>query len=337
VLSKFGLPQMLDAVAKTGSRELFTVTVIGMCAAVALVSGLMGLSAALGAFAAGVVVSESIYSHRVLSDVLPFKDLFLTVFFVSVGLLLDTNEIFQNFGFISLIVIATLLFKGAIAALAARASGLRRNSWILTALALSSTGEFSIVLFNKAFDFDILTNEWEQIILASTAISMAAVPSLMKYGIGLNEKMRKHKSAEICRWEEEVGMVHQIESLKEHVIICGYGPVGQNLHRNLELADIPVVVLEMNPDTIKSLLKKGTKALFADVSHPESLELAQLSTARGIAVTFPHVEIATSLARNAIEIKPDIRVYARCKFAADVEKLEASGVHHSHAVLCQKS
>ncbi len=328
LLSRYGLPQMLDAVAKTKSRELFTITVLGMCAAVALVSGLMGLSAALGAFAAGVVVSESIYSHRVLSDVLPFKDLFLTVFFVSVGLLLDTGVMFDHFGFISLVVLATLIAKAAIAAIAARLSGLRKNTWILTAMALASTGEFSIVLFNKAFGFQILDPLWEQIILASTAISMAAVPSLMKWGLVVSKKLRKHKSTDICRWEEEVGMVHQIETLENHIIICGYGPVGENLHRNLSLADVDVVVLEMNPDTVKSLLSRGIKALFADARDVESLNLAQLKTARGIAITFPHVEVACTLAKHALEAKQDIIVHARCKFLSDVAELEKNGVHH---------
>ncbi len=113
-LSRFGIPQVLDAVAKTRSRELFTVTVVGLCAAVAVGSGMLGLSPALGAFAAGVVVSGSIYSHRVLADVLPFKDLFLTVFFVSIGLLIDLQSILENWHFIlgfSLLIIAA---KGVI-------------------------------------------------------------------------------------------------------------------------------------------------------------------------------------------------------------------------------
>jgi len=194
ILSKFGLPQMLDAVAKTRSNELFTVTVIGMCAAVALVSGLLGLSAALGAFAAGVVVSESIYSHRVLSDVLPFKDLFLTVFFVSVGLLLDVGIIMNNIGYIILMVALIILIKGVIAALAARASGLKMNTWILPAVALASTGEFSIVLFNKIFEEPVISDLWEQIILAATAITMSLLPSMMKWGFAYSKKVRKHKS-----------------------------------------------------------------------------------------------------------------------------------------------
>ena len=123
-------------------------------------------------------------------------------------------------------------------------------------------------------------------------------------------------------------MVHQIETLENHIIICGYGPVGENLHRNLSLADVDVVVLEMNPDTVKSLLSRGIKALFADARDVESLNLAQLKTARGIAITFPHVEVACTLAKHALEAKQDIIVHARCKFLSDVAELEKNGVHH---------
>jgi len=310
ILSKFGLPQMLDAVAKTRSNELFTVTVIGMCAAVALVSGLLGLSAALGAFAAGVVVSESIYSHRVLSDVLPFKDLFLTVFFVSVGLLLDVGIIMNNIGYIILMVALIILIKGVIAALAARASGLKMNTWILPAVALASTGEFSIVLFNKIFEEPVISDLWEQIILAATAITMSLLPSMMKWGFAYSKKVRKHKSK------------------KDHVIICGYGPVGQNLHRNLEQVGISVVILETNAETVKSLLSRGVKALFADASDHESLELANLSTARGLAITFPNIDLIPSLAKYALSKNSSILLYARSKFLANVEALEEAGVHH---------
>ena len=306
ILSRHGLPQMLDAVAQTRSRELFTVTVIGMCAAVALISGMLGLSPALGAFAAGVVVSESIYSHRVLSDVLPFKDLFLTIFFVSVGLLLDVGVMLENAGAILLLSLAILCLKGAITGVAARLSGLKMQTWLLPALALSSTGEFSIVLFNSVFGFKFLTPQWEQIILASTALTMALVPSLMKWGHTYAKRVRTHKSAEVCRWEEEMGIVSQIEALHDHIIICGYGPVGKNLHQNLQRAQVPVVVLEMNPNTVKKLLSEGTKALFADARDPEALMLAKVELARGVAITFPDTEVVETLTHFAREKKKNV-------------------------------
>ena len=260
-LSRHGFPQMLDAVARTRSRELFTITVIGLCAAVALVSGLLGLSPALGAFAAGVVVSESIYSHRVLSDILPFKDLFLTVFFVSVGLLIDLDVIAAYWDVILMATVAIILLKGLVVAFAARWSGLRKGSWIVTTAALSSTGEFSIVLLNRASEFSALSNQWEQVLLASTAISMGLVPTLMKWSLGWAEKLR-YSSKEFCGQEHEtLGIGGQVMGLNEHVIICGYGPVGQNLHHNLSRANVGVVVLETNPETGEALASgRGDRA-----------------------------------------------------------------------------
>lgn len=328
VLSRNGFPQMLDAVARTRSRELFTLTVIGLCAAVALASGLLGLSPALGAFAAGVIVSESIYSHRVLSDILPFKDLFLTVFFVSVGLLIDLTVLQQNAYYIIVVTLTIILLKGAIAALAAKLSGLKMGAWIVPAAALCSTGEFSIVLFNKIGEFPVLEPKWEQIILGSTALSMGLVPTLMKLSLKYAEKRRRHKTSQYCKWEESMGLIQQIESMEDHVIVCGYGPVGQNLTENLIAAHIPFIVMEMNADTVKHLLNKGIKAVFADASDEESLHVANISTARSLAITFPACSIAIQAAKQARELNPNIIVYARSKFISDTEKLKAAGIQN---------
>lgn len=327
VLSRHGFPQMLDAVARTRSRELFTITVIGLCAAVALVSGLLGLSPALGAFAAGVVVSESIYSHRVLSDILPFKDLFLTVFFVSVGLMIDLDVIAEYWPTILMATVAIILLKGAIVALAAYWSGLRKGSWVVTTAALCSTGEFSIVLLNRASEFDALSNQWEQVLLASTAFSMGLVPTLMKLSLGWAEKMRRSSKAFCGQEHETLGMGSQMMGLNDHVIICGYGPVGQNLHRNLSRANVGVVVLETNPETVKRLHGQGVIALFADASDKESLELAQIEQARGIAFTFPDEHTALKSMHSAKELNAEIRLYARAKFAGQAERLKSAGVH----------
>ena len=135
-LSRYGVPQLLAAVANTRSRELFTVAVVGLCVVVAVIAGLLGLSPALGAFVAGVVVSNSIYSHRILADVLPFKDLLLTLFFVSIGLLIDLQTLAEYWALILIGTVATIVAKGITAAIAAKVSGLRSGDWLLTAAAL---------------------------------------------------------------------------------------------------------------------------------------------------------------------------------------------------------
>ncbi|MBT8044634.1 MAG: cation:proton antiporter, partial [Verrucomicrobiae bacterium] len=325
-LSKFGIPQILDAVAKTRSRELFTVTVVGLCAAVAVGSGMLGLSPALGAFAAGVVVSGSIYSHRVLSDVLPFKDLFLTVFFVSIGLLIDLQSIIENWHFIlacSLLIIAA---KGAIVAIAARLSGLRMGSWLTTAAALCSTGEFSIVLINRAGELGAVTPIMEQILLVCTALTMGLVPSLMKWSLPWAAKMRK-SSKHVHSSNRELSMKGKVDELKDHVIICGYGPVGRNLHQNLHKADIRVAVIEMNAATVKNLMQQGVKCIFADAGQKIALDLAHLESARAIAFTFPAKESVLSALPMIREINPEAVVYARTKFAADYLELKEAGVN----------
>ncbi len=340
VISRFGLPQMLDAVAKSGSRELFTVTVIGLCAAVALLSGVLGLSPALGAFAAGVVVSESIYSHRVLSDILPFKDLFLTIFFVSVGLLIDLQIVMNEWVLVLLITVALVLVKGAIVFVAARVSGLQKSRSLLVAAALCSMGEFSIVVLNRSMDLEVFSERMEQLILASTALSMALVPTLMKLGVSFCNKRSARAGAALAgghseaRWsaasdsEDEHGVGSQIENLTEHVIICGYGPVGQNLHKNLQTLHIPVVIIEMNPMTVKKLVGEGHFALYADARDREGLKAAKIEQARGLAVTFPDKEISLAIVHTAREMKESILLYVRCKFKADIADFEAAEINH---------
>lgn len=328
VLSKFGLPQILDAVAQTKSRELFTVTVIGLCAAVAMVSGVLGLSPALGAFAAGVVVSESIYSHRVLSDVLPFKDLFLTIFFVSVGLLIDLSVVMNEWVIISIISLGLIILKGSIVLLSAKLAGLQTGRALLVSAALCSTGEFSIVILNRAMDFEIFNTDWEQIILASTALSMGVVPSLMKLMIPFSNRIRHLKHEIRSAHERSLSLKDQIKQLEDHVIICGYGPVGQNLHENLAAHHIPVVILEMNPKTVKELIAKGHMALYGDAKEAESLELVAIKNARGIALTFPDKDLAVTTAGVARQHKPDILMYARCKFKADLPAYQNASINH---------
>lgn len=324
ILSRYGFPQILDAVAKTRSRELFTITVVGLCAVVALLSGLLGLSPALGAFAAGVVVSESIYSHRILSDILPFKDLFLTVFFVSIGLMIDVETLQQQWVAISVLTVATIVVKGLIAGVAARCSGLRWSQVWITAASLASTGEFSIVLLDYVSEYNIISEQWSQVLLASAAISMGLVPTLMKTSVKL--RLRKRAKAGTDLLKED--MKQQFAKLEDHVIICGYGPVGRNLHAQLINSRVQAVIVDMNPDVIKSLQRTGHKAIYGDISDEIALQLAHVETARSLVMTFPNVGASVKTASHALAKNPKLLLYARARFSSDVLKLESAGFQH---------
>ncbi|MCH2331421.1 MAG: cation:proton antiporter, partial [Roseibacillus sp.] len=330
-LSRRGIPQILHAVARTRSRELFTVTVVGLCAAVAFGAVQLNLSAALGAFAAGLVVSESIYSHRVLADILPFRDLFLTIFFVSIGLLIDLGEVASNWALITSVTLIILVIKFGAGFLAAKRLGVGLRPCLLAAAALASTGEFSLVLFERIADFGVFESwpELEQVLLVSTAIGMGFVPALMRFSDWLVPALERRgwlqgKADPVVELTPE----GEREALSGHVIVCGYGPVGRVLQESLAKCNIGALILELNADTVHEMVGHGILGLYADARQPEALEMAGVERARGIAFTFPDVDAAIAGMRLARQRNPEILVYARAKFTGEADRLREEGADH---------
>ncbi|MFT6243164.1 MAG: CPA2 family monovalent cation:H+ antiporter-2 [Akkermansiaceae bacterium] len=328
VMSIYVVPHLLHAVATSRSRELFTVTVVGLCAIIAWGANWFGLSLALGAFAGGLVVSESIYSHKVLADVLPFKDLFLTVFFVSVGLLIDLEQVLESWWIIGLGVLGILVVKGCIITLIAKHLGLRLRQALIAGAALASSGEFSLVLLARASDLGGIAPEVEQVLLACTAISMALVPTLMRGAAPLSKVMERWPIFHHRESRNEFKEGAKVEVLSDHVVICGYGPVGLALHEAMDRLSVPVVVIEMNATTVRDLHKRGVQVLFADATNPQTMALARVAEARAIAFTFPEPLLAIEGVRAARGFNPGIVTFARAKFANGVELLQKEGVHH---------
>lgn len=331
LLGRYGLTPLLHAVARTRSRELFTLTVIGLCAGVAFAGGALDLSLALGAFAAGLVVSESIYSHRILSDILPFKDLFLAIFFISVGLLIDLSMVAADWPRILLVSTLILVIKGGIVFLVLQWIKLPGRPSMLAAASLASTGEFSIVLIGKAGGYRPFDASTEQMLLICTAVTMAVVPTLMRY------------ASPFAKWLERKGVlnVHQlspesmtptkmIKEIADHAIICGYGPVGRSLNEALKRCGVDTLVMEQNSDTVRALQQEGQPVLFADATHAEALALAGIERARLVAFTFPAVNatcIAVPLVR---ERNSGIYIFGRAKYPSEVTRLRELGVQVIH-------
>lgn len=330
LFGKFVNEPILHRVARTRSRELFTLAVIALCAVVALAGEALNLSLSLGAFAAGLVVSESIYSHRILSDILPFKDLFLTIFFVSVGLLIDVGALLENWVWVLAGTVAVLVIKGAIVLGAVRVMKLPLRPALLAAASLSSMGEFSLVLLSQAGQFRELDPVLSQILLGCTAVSMGLVPSLMR------------ATTPVGRWLDDRGIGRSgpaptghalglaTDTLTDHAVICGYGPVGRAINEALRRSGVETIVLELNSDTVRDLKRQKQRVLFADASHPEALDLAGIEHARMIAFTFPAVEFTLAALPLVRERNAEICVFARAKFPNEVEKLRAQDVQVIH-------
>jgi len=331
LLGRYGLTPLLHAVARTRSRELFTLTVIGLCAGVAFAGGALDLSLALGAFAAGLVVSESIYSHRILSDILPFKDLFLAIFFVSVGLLIDLSVVAAEWPRVLLGSMVILMLKGCIVFGVLKRLKLPGRPAMLAAGSLASTGEFSLVLIGKAGGYRPFDPATEQMLLVCTAVTMAAVPSLMR------------GAAPFARWLEDNGILalHKpppasmapskvIKQLSDHAIICGYGPVGRALNEALKRCGVDTLVLELNSETVLTLKRQGQPVLFADATHPEALDLAGIARARLVAFTFPAVNATCAAVPLVRERNPEICIFGRAKYPNEVSRLRELDVQVIH-------
>ena len=325
LLARFVIPHVLHAVARTRSRELFTLTVAGLCIGVAYLAALMDLSLVLGAFVAGLAVSECMYKHRIMAEVGPFKDLFLMIFFVSVGLGIDVRQVAEDW--LPVLSITTLLLvgKSVLIALIARLLGLRWRAAVVAGIGMGSAGEFSLVLIGKTSRLTEWPGEFNQPLMAALALSMAMVPVLMGFAPGLAAWLeRKAPSLFLRRRSVELLQRGSLQ-LSDHAVICGYGPVGQSLADALSEQGMGTLVIDLNADEIRRLQSEGQPALFADASQPEVWELCGLERARLVAFTFP-ATIAIEPAMQIIREKnPSLPIVVRTAFTKAAEHLETAG------------
>jgi monovalent cation:H+ antiporter-2, CPA2 family len=326
-LARWIIPHLLHAVARTRSRELFTLTVTGLCLGVALLAGVLELSLALGAFVAGLTVSESIYKHRILADVMPLKDLFLTMFFVSVGLMIDLPAALSAAPAILGLAAAILLVKAMLVFGISWKLGLRPRAAVYAATGLASAGEFSLVLTQKVSSICPWPPGVEQILLASMALSMGLVPVLMGFSDRLGAWIEPFCKNRELKGKELLPPAKRVQKLSDHVIICGYGPVGQMVVANLNRQGIASVVIELNADTVKQLSAAGQPVLFADAKHEETWLLAGVPRARLVVFTFPDASAVAEALPAIHALKPEVAILARCKFASDAVRLQEMGVN----------
>ncbi|MBX7210968.1 MAG: cation:proton antiporter [Verrucomicrobiaceae bacterium] len=327
-LAKWVIPRLLHAVADTRSRELFTLTVVGLCVGLAFLGGMLELSLALGAFVAGLAVSDSIYRHRILADVMPLKDLFLTLFFVSVGLMIDLRVALRWWPQILLATTALMFFKSTIITLIGRGLSLRTRPALLGALSLSGAGEFGLVLMQRAGELQPWSPAVQQVMLASTALSMGLIPFAMKMGDPIADLLKRlGLSGKATPMPLDVKPSERIKAMSDHAIVCGYGPVGQRLVEALDESGVPSIIVDLNAETVRRLHKAGRQVLFADAAHSETWDLAGIERARLIAFTFPDTNTTTAALPIILQHNREVTVIARAKFAPEAEALLQKGVH----------
>ena len=326
VCARWLIPLLLHAVTRTRNRELFTLSVVGCCIGLAFIGGMLNLGLALGAFVAGLAVSDSIYKPRILADVMPIKDLFLTLFFVSVGLMVDVRLAAQHWQAVLGLTVVLMLIKAVLITTIARRLGLAHRQALMAGIGLSSAGEFSLVLLQKAGPAAVWSADTQQILIGSAALSMGLLPALMRAGEPMGAWMEKRGwGRRRAKLPESDILRQRIKGLTHHAIIVGHGPVGEKLNKALLDQGTATLVIDLNAETVRTLKRQGQPVLFADAAHEETWELSRLSEARLVAFTFPDATISAEGIALVRHQRQDIPILARARFASDLERLKRLG------------
>lgn len=323
-LARYLMPKILFVIIRMRIRELFIIASLFLCLGMALLTSSFELSLALGAFLAGIIISESEYSHQVVSDILPFKDLFSSVFFISIGMLLNLRVAWSQKYFILILVILILVIKAFIVFLVVRIIGHNLRIALITGLSLAQIGEFSFVLANVGKDNGLLAENAFQAFIASSILTILATPFLIQFAPLLAEK-----SAQIFSWKPRKYSTEEkmLGELKNHVIIAGFGLNGQNLARVLKESGIPYVILELNPDIVREALDKSECIIFGDVSSREILKASGVERAKAIVFAISDPKSTKRGVKISRQLSQNIFIIVRTRYASEIDELYKLGAN----------
>lgn len=319
------VPTILYHIARVRSRELFSLSVLTICFSVAWLASSLGLSLAIGAFLAGLIISESDYRHEAVGNVIPLQDVFSCLFFVSIGMLLDLEFVIEQPLLIISITAGVLLLKASVVAITASFLGLPLRVMILSAIALCQIGEFSFVLAKAGIQYQLANAYLYQLFLSVALLSMALAPWLISQGpqiLGLVAKLPFPK-----RWKRGMCLSDQKnrQYYEQHIIIIGFGIAGRSLAHAAKQANLPFVVLEINPDTVKQEKAKGIPIHFGDATHEAVLHHLHVSSAKAIAIMINDPQAARRAVVLARKLNPNAYVIVRARYLQEVPVLKQLG------------
>jgi CPA2 family monovalent cation:H+ antiporter-2 len=317
-------PPVLRAIVLVRSRELFIIATIFLALGTAYGATLFGLSLALGAFLAGIVLSESEYGHQIMAEILPFRDSFNSLFFISIGMLIDLRFAAENAWFLVATVLAILGGKILTGGLAVLALGFPVRVAGLVALGLAQVGEFSFVLLREGGRLGLATSDGYQLFLGASVVTMILTPAFIGAGPRVSHWLAQ-KGGRAGRHRDWLAPDEQTEKLHDHFIICGFGLNGRRLARLLRENELPYVVIETNPRTVRLARAEGEPIYFGDVSNYEILRHAGAAHARGIVFAISDRTILARAISQARLANPDLHIIARIKRLEDARELREAG------------
>lgn len=315
------LRPLFHYIAQARSSELFMLTALLVVLGAAFLTEHYGLSAALGAFLAGAMLGETEYAHQIESDIQPFRDILLGFFFISIGLMFDLRVVTEYWPVLIGIIFALILFKFILIALLAKFAGSSLKISLRTGLILAQGGEFGLFLLAVAFDQNILAITPYQIMLATIVLSMAISPLLIRN----SERIADMLFSIFKKSKDESDLSKPPKALGDHVIICGYGRVGQTLARFLEYEGIPYVGIDIDPSRLVEAKTASEPVFFGDPAQESVLVAANIMEAKVLIIAFNHPKQALKVLKSARRLNKDVPIIVRTTDDQELESLQIAG------------
>ncbi len=327
ISARYLVPKLLYRVAGTRNNEIFLLAVLVLAFSVAFITSLTGVSLALGAFLAGMVISESDYNHHTIGNILPLILVFTSFFFLSVGMLLDIRFLLDHLVIIVGITLLVIVVKSIMAFLPVVWLGYpARIAWA-SALTISQVGEFSFILSKLGRDLALLSPDRYQLFLSVSVLSMASSPLFIKNANKISDILM------LLPWPERWVTGRKSSSIKEkieledHIVIVGFGLNGTNIANIADEIAIPTVIIEMNPETVRREQLKGRKIFLGDATQLSTLELSSIEHARVLVLTIPHRGGNRRIAEMARQLNPHITIIVRARYVTETNPLKLKGAN----------
>jgi len=317
LLGKKIVPYFIHLLSATNSRELLLLGAIALALGTAAITSLFGISPALGAFLAGVVISESQEHHAIFAETRPLRDLFVALFFVTLGFLVNIPLILVNLPLIIILTLIIFILKAVIIFVVGAVFGYKGRTGIAVSFGLAQVGEFAFVIFSSALALNILSQKDTSIGISVTLLSLIIAPILYIFVTPLWRKLKRFKFFASGESHDFLG-----EVFRDHIIICGYGRVGKWVGRGLTSCGISFVVIDYNQKVVSELKAAGTKVVYGDPTEPEVLDAANLKEAKAIILAIPDRVAQETLIAYTQSTAPNVKIISRVHFDADWEKLK---------------
>ncbi|HII98171.1 MAG TPA: potassium transporter KefB [Methanoregula sp.] len=326
VSAKWFIPRILYEIAKTKNQEMFLLFVILICFGVAWLVSFTGVSLAIGALLAGLIISGSEYSHQAVSIVLPFRDIFTSFFFISVGMLLNIHFALANIWLVIFLILVVVVAKTLLATAAPLALGYPLRTAALSGLALAQVGEFSFIIAQSGMVAGILPVDTYQMFLAIALVTMAATPFVLDFGHPLTSRLcRIPALAVIAQGSCGVDDGKHHPERKDHLVIIGYGVTGQNLARAARHGNIPRAIIELNPDLVTEARLEGEPVIFGDATSDGVLNHAGIQAARIAVIAINDPVAIRKITAQVRRLNAGITIIVRTRYVSEMEMLYIMG------------